>query len=69
MRKKYMKPIWIVADNESVRRMLENALAREDLTTRSFFNAREAMNALQTNTPQALVSDAGMPVESGLALS
>lgn len=63
-----MKPIWIVDDDESIRWVLEKALARENLATRSFSNARDAMDALQTSTPQVLVSDIRMPGESGLAL-
>src|SRR6478672_6137091 len=63
-----MKPIWIVDDDESIRWVLEKALARENLATRSFSNARDAMDALQTTIPQVLVSDIRMPGESGLAL-
>ena len=63
-----MKPIWIVDDDESIRWVLEKALARENLATKSFSNARDAMDALQTTTPQVLVSDIRMPGESGLAL-
>ncbi|WP_136419443.1 nitrogen regulation protein NR(I) [Herbaspirillum sp. ST 5-3] len=63
-----MKPIWIVDDDESIRWVLEKALARENLATRSFSNAREAMDALQTSVPQVLVSDIRMPGESGLEL-
>ena len=65
---KHMKPIWIVDDDESIRWVLEKALARENLVTRSFSNAREAMEALKTSTPQVLVSDIRMPGESGLVL-
>jgi two-component system, NtrC family, nitrogen regulation response regulator GlnG len=64
----YMKPIWIVDDDESIRWVLEKALARENLATKSFANARDAMDALQTSAPQVLVSDIRMPGESGLAL-
>ena len=63
-----MKPIWIVDDDESIRWVLEKALARENLVTKSFSNARDAMEALQTSTPQVLVSDIRMPGESGLKL-
>lgn len=63
-----MKPIWIVDDDESIRWVLEKALARENLATKSFSNARDAMDALQTSTPQVLVSDIRMPGESGLEL-
>jgi two-component system, NtrC family, nitrogen regulation response regulator GlnG len=65
---KKMKPIWIVDDDESIRWVLEKALARENLVTKSFSNARDAINALQNNTPQVLVSDIRMPGESGLEL-
>ncbi|HEX7650077.1 MAG TPA: nitrogen regulation protein NR(I) [Noviherbaspirillum sp.] len=63
-----MKPIWIVDDDESIRWVLEKALARESLATRSFSNAREVMDALQTDLPQVLVSDIRMPGASGLEL-
>ncbi|MEO7581207.1 MAG: nitrogen regulation protein NR(I) [Massilia sp.] len=63
-----MKPIWIVDDDASIRWVLEKALARENLATRSFSNAREAIAALETETPQVLVSDIRMPGESGLDL-
>ena len=63
-----MKPIWIVDDDASIRWVLEKALARENLATRSFSNARDAMAALETETPQVLVSDIRMPGESGLGL-
>jgi two-component system nitrogen regulation response regulator GlnG len=63
-----MKPIWIVDDDESIRWVLEKALARENLATRSFSNARDAIETLQTGAPQVLVSDIRMPGESGLKL-
>ncbi|MCC6069865.1 nitrogen regulation protein NR(I) [Massilia sp. GCM10020059] len=63
-----MKPIWIVDDDASIRWVLEKALARENLATRSFANAHDAKAALELETPQVLVSDIRMPGESGLAL-
>jgi two-component system, NtrC family, nitrogen regulation response regulator GlnG len=63
-----MKPIWIVDDDASIRWVLEKALARENLATKSFANAKEAMAALEHETPQVLVSDIRMPGESGLSL-
>ena len=63
-----MKPIWIVDDDESIRWVLEKALARQNLATRSFSNARDALAALLTETPQVLVSDIRMPGGSGLEL-
>ncbi len=63
-----MKPIWIVDDDESIRWVLEKALARENLATKSFSNARDALAALQNESPQVLVSDIRMPGASGLEL-
>ena len=63
-----MKPIWIVDDDASIRWVLEKALARESLETRSFANARDALTAFETDTPQVLVSDIRMPGESGIDL-
>lgn len=63
-----MKPIWIVDDDESIRWVLEKALARESLATRSFSNVRDAVAALESGIPQVLVSDIRMPGESGLEL-
>jgi two-component system nitrogen regulation response regulator GlnG len=69
-----MKPIWIVDDDQSIRFVLEKALLREDLPTRSFTNAREVLAALEAAAddelqgPQVLVSDIRMPGGSGLDL-
>ena len=41
-----MKPIWIVDDDQSIRFVLEKALLRENLATRSFTNARDVLAAL-----------------------
>ncbi len=67
-----MKPIWIVDDDQSIRFVLEKALLREGMPTRSFTNPREVLKALETVTdddgPQVLVSDIRMPGGSGLDL-
>jgi two-component system, NtrC family, nitrogen regulation response regulator GlnG len=63
-----MKPIWIVDDDQSIRWVLEKALARESFATRSFANVRDALHALDQDTPQVLVSDIRMPGGSGLEL-
>jgi two-component system nitrogen regulation response regulator GlnG len=63
-----MKPIWIVDDDASIRWVLEKALARENLATRSFASGREALAAFESDSPQVLVSDIRMPGESGLDL-
>ena len=67
-----MKPIWIVDDDQSIRFVLEKALLRENLPTRSFTHPREVLAALSTcdddNAPRVLVSDIRMPGGSGLDL-
>ncbi len=63
-----MKPIWIVDDDQSIRWVLEKALARENMPTRSFPSVREALAALDHESPQVLVSDIRMPGASGLDL-
>jgi two-component system, NtrC family, nitrogen regulation response regulator GlnG len=63
-----MKPIWIVDDDQSIRFVLEKALARESLPSRSFTNARDVLTALDDDEPQVLVSDIRMPGGSGLDL-
>ncbi len=71
-----MKPIWIVDDDQSIRFVLEKALLREDMPTRSFTNPRDLLQALENTNdqdpdnlpPQVLVSDIRMPGGSGLDL-
>jgi two-component system nitrogen regulation response regulator GlnG len=67
-----MKPIWIVDDDQSIRFVLEKALLRENLPTRSFTNPQDVLAALDEDNedmgPQVLVSDIRMPGGSGLDL-
>jgi len=65
-----MKPIWIADDDQSIRFVLEKALQREQLPTRSFTNPRDVLAALDEDGegPQVLVSDIRMPGGSGLQL-
>src|SRR6185436_14997732 len=67
-RRQGMKPIWIVDDDQSIRFVLEKALAREDLPVRSFTNPRDVLSALDDDEPQVLVSDIRMPGGSGIEL-
>ena len=63
-----MKPIWVVDDDQSIRFVLEKALAREQFAVRAFANARDVLAALDDDEPQVLVSDIRMPGGSGLDL-
>ena len=66
-----MKPVWIVDDDQSIRFVLEKALLREQLPTRSFSSAADVLRVLAASDepgPQILISDIRMPGESGLEL-
>ena len=63
-----MKPVWIVDDDQAIRWVLEKALSRANIPTRSFVNAAEVSSALKLDSPSALVSDIRMPGTDGLTL-
>jgi two-component system, NtrC family, nitrogen regulation response regulator GlnG len=64
-----MKPIWVVDDDQSIRFVLEKALAREQYAVRTFANPKEVVRALEgDDMPQVLVSDIRMPGGSGIDL-
>ena len=64
-----MKPIWVVDDDQSIRFVLERALAREQLAVRTFTHPKEVVRALDAHeAPQVLVSDIRMPGGSGIDL-
>ena len=63
-----MNTVWIVDDDDSIRWVLERALAREGFVVRSFGAAKEVLAALETSQPQVLVSDIRMPGQSGIDL-
>jgi two-component system, NtrC family, nitrogen regulation response regulator GlnG len=61
-----MKPIWIIDDDKSIRWVFEKALARTDFEFKTFSSIVEALNALEHDKPQVVVSDIRMPNGSGL---
>jgi len=63
-----MKSIWIVDDDQSIRWVLEKALARENISHKSFSNPNDVLNALEKESPQVLISDIRMPRGNGLDL-
>jgi two-component system nitrogen regulation response regulator GlnG len=64
-----MNPVWIIDDDSSIRWVLEKALGRESINSKSFDSADAAMVALQKGEPPcALISDIRMPGQSGLEL-
>jgi two-component system nitrogen regulation response regulator GlnG len=61
--------VWIIDDDRSIRWVLEKALGREDIPSRSFESATEALAALaDSEPPSVMVSDIRMPGQSGLEL-
>ena len=62
------RAVWIVDDDPSIRFVLEKALAREQLESRSFTNPGEVVKALEADTPRVLISDIRMPGGSGIDL-
>ncbi len=60
-------PVWIIDDDRSIRWVFEKALAREGIAYRTFATAREALDRLEEEAPQVVVSDIRMPGSSGLA--
>ncbi|MBA3477494.1 MAG: nitrogen regulation protein NR(I), partial [Lautropia sp.] len=63
-----MDEVWIVDDDQSIRWVLERALAKEGFRVRSFREARDVIAALDEAVPKVLVSDIRMPGESGIEL-
>jgi two-component system nitrogen regulation response regulator GlnG len=63
-----MKPVWIIDDDRSIRWVFEKALSRENISFKAFATAQEALTALQSSSPQVVVSDIRMPGTSGLEL-
>lgn len=63
-----MKPVWIVDDDQAIRWVLEKALGRAGMITRSFVSANEVPAALELETPAALISDLRMPGTDGFTL-
>ena len=63
-----VKPVWIVDDDRSIRWVFEKALTRESIAFKTFASAREALAALDQESPQVVVSDIRMTGGSGLEL-
>ncbi len=63
-----MKTVWIVDDDQAIRWVLEKALSRAGIKTRSFAGAADVIEALGSELPAALISDIRMPGTDGLKL-
>ena len=60
--------VWVVDDDESIRWVLERALSSAGISAQTFPGGAELLDALDTNTPDVLMTDIRMPGISGLDL-
>ena len=60
--------IWVIDDDRSIRWVLERALNRAGIRVTCFTAAGEALEALERETPDALLTDIRMPGMDGLEL-
>ena len=58
-------PVWIVDDDRSIRWVLEKAMSRAGIATRSFASADEALALLSSRPPLAVLTDIRMPGMDG----
>ncbi|WP_428354670.1 nitrogen regulation protein NR(I) [Methyloprofundus sp.] len=60
--------VWITDDDKSIRWVIEKALNKDAIVTRSFASAQELLKALESDTPDVLISDIRMPGMDGFQL-
>ncbi len=60
--------VWIIDDDKSIRWVVEKALQKAEIITRSFSGAADLLSALQHSLPDALITDIRMPGMDGLEL-
>ena len=60
--------VWIVDDDKSIRWVVEKALQKADIVTRSFAGGKELLAALKESLPDAMITDIRMPGIDGLEL-
>ncbi|MFZ2406367.1 MAG: nitrogen regulation protein NR(I) [Methylobacter sp.] len=60
--------VWIIDDDKSIRWVVEKALQKADIVTRSFSCTADLLTALQDDLPDALITDIRMPGMDGLEL-
>jgi two-component system nitrogen regulation response regulator GlnG len=63
-----LETVWIVDDDRSIRWVIEKALQKTAMLTRSFQSAKDMFFALQHQTPDVLMTDIRMPDINGLEL-
>lgn len=60
--------VWVVDDDKSIRWVLEKALQKANIETRSFANAAELLKELAQDLPHVLITDIRMPGMDGFEL-
>ncbi len=60
--------IWIIDDDKSIRWVLEKALQKAQINSRSFAHAKPLLEALSKELPDALLTDIRMPDVDGIEL-
>ena len=60
--------VWIVDDDHAIRWVLERALQQAQINSRCFEDGQQLLKALESDSPQLIVSDIRMPGIDGLSL-
>jgi two-component system nitrogen regulation response regulator GlnG len=60
--------VWIIDDDKSIRWVLDKALKKASINSRSFSGAKALLEALQHDIPDVLLTDVRMPEMDGLEL-